>query len=200
LSPAERIADELALQGWSSAPDFICVELARALRQDAAEAQAAGRFRAARVGGRGRLRIDTRVRRDSTFWLDPAAATPAECACLERLEGLRAALNRELQLGLFHLEAHFACYEAGAFYQKHLDRPQGSDARIVSCVLYLNEGWKSSQGGALRLYLDDPQQAPYRDFLPEAGRLVVFSSERFWHEVLPASRTRWSVTAWFSRR
>jgi SM-20-related protein len=110
-------------------------------------------------------------------------------------------LNRELQLGLFELEAHFAAYPPGAFYRRHRDQQTGSNIRVVSCVLYLNSDWKGADdGGQLRLYLDSEQSANYQDVPPEGGTLVCFMSERFWHEVLPASRLRLSLTGWFRRR
>jgi SM-20-related protein len=34
------------------------------------------------------------------------------------------------------------------------------------------------------------------DFLPLAGRLVCFRSDMIEHEVLPATRTRMSITGW----
>jgi SM-20-related protein len=116
------------------------------------------------------------------------------------LESLRLTLNRELQLGLFDLEAHFARYPAGAFYRRHRDRPHGRRARVISCVLYLNRGWEVSDGGELRLYLDQSEEGAYRDIPAQAGSLVCFFSDRFWHEVLPTRRERWSLTGWFLRR
>ena len=59
---------------------------------------------------------------------------------------------------------------------------------------------KSAIMGALRLYLDAHAHGEYIDVLPESGRLVVFLSETFHHEVLPTRRERWSITGWFSRR
>ena len=67
--------------------------------------------------------------------------------------------------------------------------------RVVSCVLYLNDGWKASDGGALRIYCDDD----VREVMPVGGTLVCFLSERFEHEVLPATRERLSITGWFRR-
>ncbi len=40
---------------------------------------------------------------------------------LMQMESIQRAVNREFFLGLFEYEAHFACYEKGAFYKKHLD-------------------------------------------------------------------------------
>ena len=38
------------------------------------------------------------------------------------------------------------------------------------------------------------------DVLPRGGTLVVFLSDRFPHEVLPARRERLSLAGWFRRR
>jgi SM-20-related protein len=72
--------------------------------------------------------------------------------------------------------------------------------RRVTCILYLNPDWKIVDGGALRLYLDNEDLQRYQDIYPYAGRLVVFLSDRFYHEVLPATRERYSITGWFRQR
>jgi Rps23 Pro-64 3,4-dihydroxylase Tpa1-like proline 4-hydroxylase len=36
----------------------------------------------------------------------------------------------------------------------------------------------------------------YTDISPSAGRLVLFQSDLVAHEVLPAHRPRWALTAW----
>jgi SM-20-related protein len=132
--------------------------------------------------------------------LDALAASRAQRECLSAFDALRLTMNRELQLGLFELEAHFAAYPPGAFYQRHRDQQTASSGRVVSCVLYLNSDWKADAGGQLRLYLGPEGSANYQDVLPEGGTLVCFMSERFWHEVLPATRVRLSLTGWFRRR
>ena len=109
-------------------------------------------------------------------------------------------MNRELALGLFALEAHLALYPVGARYGCHLDRFQDDDHRVISVSLYLNSDWGAEDGGALRLYLGEPESEPYEDVLPTAGTLVCFLSGKFHHEVLPSRRERLSVTGWFTRR
>jgi SM-20-related protein len=42
------------------------------------------------------------------------------------------------------------------------------------------------------MYLSDRT----KDFLPMAGRLVIFRSDEIEHEVLPATRERLSITGW----
>jgi SM-20-related protein len=88
-------------------------------------------------------------------------------------------------------------YPAGAIYARHRDRFRDDDARVISCVLYLNEGWQASDGGALRIHMPE---GGWRDVIPLAGTLVVFLSERFVHEVLAATRSRLALTGWFRRR
>ncbi len=57
--------------------------------------------------------------------------------------------------------------------------------------------------GELRLYLEELDEAgdgPSIDVPPCGGTLVAFLSDRFNHEVLPATRERWSLTAWRKTR
>jgi len=128
----------------------------------------------------------------------PASSEPQR-ACQERFEQLRLTLNRTLQLGLFEFESHFARYSEGASYARHLDQFRGDSHRKLSCVLYLNENWTAQDGGELRFYLngDGPE---FEDVLPQGGRLVVFLSGQFAHEVLPATRERMSIAGWFKTR
>jgi SM-20-related protein len=65
--------------------------------------------------------------------------------------------------------------------------------------LYLNLGWSREDGGALRLYLEEPESEPLEEVFPEGGTLVCFLSDRFHHEVLPARRERLAATGWFTR-
>jgi len=200
LQPLEPIAEGLATHGWSVTENFIPADLVRALADEAMELFEAGKLHAAGIGTGDRHRVDPAIRRDQTLWLDPFTASRAQGECLSAFDALRLTLNRELQLGLFELEAHFAAYPPGAFYRRHRDRQTGSNSRVISCVLYLNCGWKADDGGQLRLYLDSEQSANYQDVPPEGGTLVCFMSERFWHEVLPATRLRLSLTGWFRCR
>jgi SM-20-related protein len=116
------------------------------------------------------------------------------------MEFLRQTLNRELTLGLFGFEAHLALYPPGARYRCHLDQFQDEGDRVLSTSLYLNPDWGAEDEGFLRLYLDEPESAPFEDVLPVGGTLVCFLSGRFHHEVLPSRRERLASTGWFTRR
>jgi SM-20-related protein len=129
-------------------------------------------------------------------WLQ-APERDAEQRLLTRLEELRSALNRHLMTGLEDFQGHFALYPRGTGYARHFDRLVGTDVRAISAALYLNEDWVEDDGGQLRLYTGGGASV---DVLPQGGRLVVFQSDRFEHEVLPARRERMSFTGWFRRR
>jgi SM-20-related protein len=116
------------------------------------------------------------------------------------MECLRRAVNGALTLGLFDFEGHLAVYPPGSYYRKHLDQFQGVGLRTLTCVCYLNPGWDSADGGQLRLYTDPAHPERYQEILPESGRLVLFLSADFLHEVLPARQPRLSLTGWFRRR
>lgn len=172
----------------------------RRLRRDALRHYRAGGFRHAGVGRGASFRIQPEVRNDQVRWLDPLAPSLSERRFLERMEILRQAINQTLFLGLMGFEAHFAVFPPEARYRCHLDQFRNALHRVVSAIVYLNEAWSAADGGALRLYLEEPEAPPYQDVLPLGGRLVCFASGRFHHEVLPAARDRVSVTGWFTTR
>jgi SM-20-related protein len=195
----ERIADGLAVHGWMVVDDFFGLELTAALRRDCQMSSAQGDLREAAVGGGERRQIRAEVRGDEILWMQQPASSEPQRVCQDRFEQLRLTLNRTLQLGLFEFESHFARYPAGASYARHIDQLRDDSHRKLSCVLYLNESWQPEEGGELRLYLDgDGVESEY--VLPEGGRLVVFLSGRFAHEVLPATRERISIAGWFRSR
>lgn len=196
----EEIAHRLHEDGWAVAPDFLSPQETQALRENLRQAWDAGALRPAGVGHGEDHRLQSDIRGDRILWLDEAALIPVQRTYFERMAALRQAINRETFLGLFELESHFAVYPPDAFYRKHLDRFRDDGARTVSCILYLNEDWRPEDGGQLRLYLDAGGKGEHVDVEPTEGTLVVFLSDRFWHEVLPARRERLSVTGWFRTR
>jgi SM-20-related protein len=199
LENLERITDSLASHGWMVVDDFFGPELTAALRGDCRLSGAQGDFRDAAVGSGDGRQTQPGIRGDEILWMQQPAHSEPQRICQDRFERLRLTLNRNLQLGLFEFESHFACYPAGAFYSRHVDQFRGDSRRKLSCVLYLNENWMADDGGQLRFYLNG-NGAEYEDVLPQDGRLVVFLSGKFAHEVLPARRERLSIAGWFKTR
>jgi len=195
--PMARVCAAIAAERIAVVPDFIPAPIVASLAAVARSRDAAGEFCAAGIG-RGASRLErSAIRGDRTLWLDTQVSTPAERALTLALERLRIALNEATFIGLFSFEGHYALYPPGALYRRHLDRFRDDDARLLSCVLYLNETWTAADGGALRLY--SPGEEP-RDVLPVGGTLVCFLADRHEHEVLPARRERLAIAGWFRRR
>ncbi len=196
-SAIARVCSGIAERGVAVEPNFLSATSVAALRGDARQRDAAGEFHAAGVGRAAHRVARTEIRGDRIAWLDESDAAPAAQTALQALSDLRRALNVALFLGLFTFEGHYAIYPRGAIYRRHRDRFRDDDERVLSCVLYLNDGWAASDGGALRIHIDDYERL---DVLPLGGTLVCFLSERFLHEVLPARRERFALTGWFRRR
>ncbi|QLI81972.1 2OG-Fe(II) oxygenase [Chitinibacter fontanus] len=188
-----QICDALAGPGWIVLPNFLSAATVGELHQLAQQRR--DQFNRAGVGREAGHQVRNDIRGDSVLWVehDDAAMLNANA----RMAALQQQLNRDLYLGLIELEWHFASYPAGAFYQRHLDQHREQDTRVVTVVQYLNPSWEASDGGQLRIYLDDAQSV---DITPYGGTLVVFMSNRFEHEVLPATRERVSLTGWYRRR
>jgi SM-20-related protein len=152
------------------------------------------RFQPAQVGrGTGKSDINL-VRGDVISWLDDSNA--ADGAYLKWMEQLRLGLNQALYLGLFDYESHYAIYGAGAGYARHSDVLQGKRNRILSTVFYLNEDWQARDGGELVLFA--PQgEAIIATIKPTFGKMILFLSDEFPHEVLRAHQNRRSIAGWF---
>jgi SM-20-related protein len=135
------------------------------------------------------------------MWLQNEETSVQQALYLARLELLRLALNQRFFLGLFEYEGHFAIYPEGAFYKPHLDRHADAAGRIVTTILYLNPNWQPGDGGELKLWTTAGEKTG--EFIliePRLGTLVCFLSGDFWHEVLPTTKTRISITGWFRQR
>lgn len=205
-----QLVDHIANQGYCVIDNFLDNSVISALASETETLKLANAMTQAGVG-REQLAINKSIRGDSIYWLNENNATAAQQIYLQQMEHLRSSLNQHLYLGLFGLECHLAAYPTGTFYKKHLDRFASNDPnqsqrqsqRKISCIVYLNQNWNSEDGGQLRLYLNETDaysKEKSLDILPIAGRAVIFLSDTFYHEVLPASRERISLTGWFFTR
>ena len=194
-----RILDGLAQRGFAVVERAFSEGFLDELEAEAREAWRGGVYRRAGVGRGGESLPE--VRSDHILWLDPAAPTALQACYLRDLDLLREEIRRQLYLPVDEVEAHFAVYPPGAFYRRHLDRFQRMPHRLVSCLLYLNRGWRVEDGGQLRLYHPGPDGAETSlDVAPEQGTFVCFLSDRIEHEVFPTARPRASIAAWLRTR
>ena len=193
----DDLADGLADSGWVECdlsfrlPAGLLGELKREVEiLDKTEAMTR-----AGIGRGSDLLKDRSVRRDKIVWMDGVSAPQAEL--FRFFDQVRDGLNRRLFLGLKRYEAHYATYQPGDFYKRHVDSFQGRASRMISLVLYLNDNWGLEDGGELRIFDAQNHEAPVGLFRPETGRAAFFLSETVPHEVLPARRTRYSIACWF---
>jgi len=197
----DRLADGLRDRGFAVIPDALPPDLVQSLWLDLRRA-GPDTFDAAGIGRHSDHQVNPFIRRDRIQWIN--GSTALEQQWLAWTEQLRLALNRQLLLGLFSFESHFAHYPPGAFYRKHLDsfrEPGGPgmaviSQRVLSLVAYLNPGWGPHDGGALVIY-DATGEHVVQQVTPLAGTLVAFLSEDVPHEVLPAARDRYSIAGWY---
>jgi SM-20-related protein len=199
-SIGEDIALDLAERGWCVSDDFLPPLLISQLAAESRELWQTGGFRHAGVGRGEDLQVRPEVRTDRVHWLEPANCSGSQRVYLDALETLRVDINRSLFLGLLEYEGHLAVYPPRTYYRKHLDQFNGVGERTVTCVLYLNQEWCPADGGQLRIYTDPIIPEHYEEVLPLGGRLVSFLSARFFHEVMPSRRERFSITGWFKTR
>ncbi|SHK46380.1 SM-20-related protein [Marinobacter antarcticus] len=192
----DELAQGLSDHGWMSfdITPWLGIELLRSLQHEIIVLDQNNALKSAGIG-RGSAPVrDRSVRRDKIAWLQ--GVTSPQLALFDFLESLRVGLNQRLFLGLKHFEAHYATYHRGDFYKAHVDSFQGRASRIVSLVLYLNDHWLPTDGGALQVYSRENQSEAGGLVLPEAGRVALFMSEEIRHEVLEAHRTRYSLACW----
>lgn len=183
------IADGLAQSGYAVVNDFLTpTEVQQILSQNVFSGNS---FKKAGIGKETK-QINEAIRGDSILWLDKQSADASIKTYLNRIDALREYLKENLYLSLKDFECHLATYPPGSLYKRHLDQFKTDDHRRISVIVYLNQNWKEEEGGQLRMYLENSSI----DFLPIAGRLICFRSDKIEHEVLSATRERLSITGW----
>lgn len=187
------IADDIEKQGYSIRPSALPEPIATALYVYQQELTA-NKYVDAGIGRGDDYLKNEFVRTDEICWI--TGNSDAGKQWLEWTSSLQRFLNQRFFLGLFSFESHFAHYAPGDYYKRHYDAFRGQANRILSIVTYLNPNWCYEDGGELVLYQDDFDRDGIK-VIPLFGTIAVFLSEEFPHEVLPATRDRYSVAGWF---
>ena len=193
------IIDDLSENGYAICDAFLSAETIIALADKATRRYLTGAMTAAKTGQNTKI-SNVNIRGDRIFWLSEASENTSVLAYFSKMHLLRNALNLHLFMNVQEMETHLAVYPIGSVYEKHLDQfsqGEGVQARQLSSILYLNQDWQADDGGALRLHLTERD---FIDIAPTAGKLVLFLSRDFWHEVMVAKADRISLTGWFRTR
>ncbi len=193
-SVIENICDAIADKNWSVTDGIFSEDFLNDLIREVSEQWEEGEFRKAGIGTGASLTVRPEIRSDRVLWLDPDDLSALQKKYTNFIDQLRQSLNRSFYLSAKEFEGHFAVYPAGSFYKKHLDQFSGVKHRVITCILYLNEAWKTEDGGELRIYNEDETST---HILPQKGRFICFRSDAVYHEVLPTTnRERFSLTGW----
>lgn len=196
----DNICSDLYQQGYSVQKNSLPDDLAQALYQRISTLESS-QLKKAGIGRDNNYVQHDDIRRDKIHWIE--GETTAEQQWLDWLQGLQSHINQRLYLGLFSYESHFAIYQPGDFYKKHMDAFQGESNRKLSVVTYLNPQWCAEYKGELVLFNTPEPPSSWHDsieikkILPEFSTTVIFLSEDFPHEVLCAEKTRFSIASWF---
>jgi len=189
-----QLVDDIRLQGYSIQDNLLSADLISRL-QNEVETLDSSQMKVAGVGRKQDFQKEQNARRDYICWIEESHQAGADY--LAAMSAIKQVLNRQLMMGLFDYESHYARYQEGGFYEKHLDAFKGKSNRILSSVLYLNDNWTAKDGGEFVLYDERENDSEIGRFLPVKGRIAFFLSEDFPHQVIAANRQRHSIAGWF---
>ena len=177
------------------AQNFISAQLSSQLKQSLIACHAKDLFNHAGTGNEGVLKHDNAVRSDMIYWLDRKHNSSCENAFFDVIDRFILHLNNTCYTGLTDYEFHYTLYPQGSFYKKHLDQFKSNDSRKYSMIIYLNEGWVTSDGGELCIH----HLTGLQNIVPEEGKSVFFDSHELEHEVLCTNKPRMSITGWLKK-
>jgi SM-20-related protein len=135
---------------------------------------------------------DKLIRSDQIYWLDRSHNDAFENDFFDLMDSFVLHLNSTCYTGITGYEFHYALYEEGSFYKKHIDQFQNNGSRQYSMIMYLNTNWVIADGGELCIHHHNRLQ----NISPINGKSVFFKSSELEHEVLLAKKARMSITGW----
>ncbi len=200
FTPADlsaEIVDAVSSKGWYFGNGLFGAALCNSLYYELLSiSQHKQAFRKAKVGHKLDNTLDMSIRNSHINWIDTQNPSLIQKEYLDIIGKLMSVLKRELYLPMNSFEAHFAIYQSTGFYKKHVDSFHGVHSRLISIVLYLNEDWPENSGGELVIYNEsNPTQIDFKGY-PRMGSFAIFLSQKIFHEVLPTTRIRFSLSGW----
>jgi len=174
------------------AENFLSPALALHLKENLTALYADKMLLPAGTGNSATVLHNTLFRSDKICWLDRNNNNEYENTFFDLMDSFISYLNSTCYTGITGYEFHYALYEQGSFYKKHIDQFNSNNGRKYSMIMYLNEGWQQADGGELYLYHAGREQR----ISPENGKTVFFKSSELAHEVLLANKARMSITGW----
>jgi len=172
--------------------NFLNAPLAAQLSNNLTTLYADNQFKNAGTGNDTVVSHDKLMRSDMIYWLDKKHNDQYENAFFDLMDQFVLYLNEACYTGITGYEFHYALYDTGSFYKKHLDQFRTNDSRKYSLISYLNTNWKKEDGGELCIH----HPGSLQHIAPENGTTVFFKSNELLHEVLLTNKPRLSITGW----
>lgn len=189
------ITDQIVENGIFIKDDFLHPDCIPTLDQWFTELEAKDLLKQAKIGNTLTLNENKLIRNDKIYWIENFPATLSEITSF--LDLFKETMNKNLFLSLKRYEMHLSQYDTGSFYKKHLDQSTQNKNRILTVIIYLNKNWQSTDGGLLSVYSGTDSEKILFQVNPTFGKLVVFRSDLFPHEVMVANKKRRALTGWF---
>lgn len=190
----EELIQGLIDHEYGCCSDFVIPSTMTGLRDNLTAHQASGEMKSAGVGSKSDFHKDTLIRGDQVKWIQEKSTNPFEMIFLKKIWKFIDYLNFTCFTSIKSFESHYANYDRGSFYKRHLDQFRIEKGRKYSVVLYLNQDWQEMDGGMLSLY---PVVGARKQISPIGGRMVFFRSDELEHEVHPSlTRERRSIAGW----
>jgi SM-20-related protein len=174
---------------------FLHKDLSDGLQQNILNLQSDDSMQAAGIGNNALRDQEQKIRGDKIYWMDKSHDNIFEQEFLHLVENFIEHLNRTCYTGINAYEFHYAVYEEGSFYKRHLDQFKSNNNRKFSLINYLNKNWLEEDGGQLNIFHTNEVQ----HISPQAQTAVFFKSDEIEHEVTMANKERMSITGWLSR-
>ncbi len=174
------------------AENFLSEALSLHLKENLATLYGDQQMKAAGTGNNNIIPRDNAIRSDMIYWLDRKHNDEHENSFFDLMDNFVGYLNETCYTGITGYEFHYALYEKGSFYKKHLDQFRSNDSRQYTMISYLNTNWVNADGGELCIHHDNSIE----NISPDSGKTVFFKSSELEHEVLVTNKARMSVTGW----
>lgn len=193
----EQLIHNLSTQEYHIIDNFLELTYCESLRSIAQDMEAQGLFRNAKIGLHLGARKNNTIRTDKILWVNEKDEHLAVQVFLKTIQQVMQIINQSFFLSLYEFETHFAIYQPGTFYKKHVDQFAKQKTRKISCVYYLNKDWQTQFGGELTIY--NKESKLIQKIMPQENRFICFNSE-LPHEVCLTHQARYSITGWLKTR
>lgn len=188
----DSLIDSYILNKVGISDHFLSETLAQHLKENLLSHLLENNLKAAGIGNGSLLVENKLIRSDKIFWLDRKHNDLHENNFFDLIDDFVSYLNRTCYTGITSYEFHYALYEKGNLYKKHLDQFKSDNSRQFTMIMYLNVDWIEADGGELCIYQNDVQQK----IAPINCKGIFFKSNELEHEVLVTNKQRLSITGW----